>query len=52
VSVVIVPSSLHLKFKVPVAASKPKTYKSIPTITDMNINGINTIIQEMIDIPP
>ena len=42
----------HLKFNVPVAASSPKTYKSIPTINDININGTNTMIQEITVIPP
>jgi hypothetical protein len=42
----------HWKFNVPVAASSPNTYKSIVTITVMKINGINTIIHDIIDIPP
>jgi hypothetical protein len=40
-----------LKFNFPVAASRPKTYKSIATITDIKINGINTIIHDTIVIP-
>jgi hypothetical protein len=43
---------LHANFKVPVAASRPNTYKSIVTITVIKINGINTIIHDIIDIPP
>lgn len=36
---------------IPVDGSKPKIYRSIPTITDIKINGTNTIIHDMIDIP-
>jgi hypothetical protein len=42
----------HLKFSVPVAALSPNTYKSIVTITVIKIKGINTIIHDIIVIPP
>jgi hypothetical protein len=44
-------SSSQLKFSLPVAGSKPKTYNRITTITDMKIKGINTIIHDIIPIP-
>jgi hypothetical protein len=40
-----------LKLSFPVAASSPKTYKSIATMTDIKINGIKTIIHDTIDMP-
>jgi hypothetical protein len=38
-------------FNVPVAASNPKMYNNILTIKVIKINGINTIIHDIIDIP-
>ena len=41
----------HSIFNLPVSGSRPNTYKSIATITDIKINGINTISQDIIPIP-
>jgi hypothetical protein len=41
----------HLIFNSPVAGSRPNTYNSIVTITDIKMNGIKTITHEIIPIP-
>jgi len=45
-------NELFLYLYLPVAISSPNIYNNILTITVININGTNTIIQDIILIPP